>query len=324
MAPSSSSSQLVSWSEIDKVKFFGIGTFVYSGLTLGLHPMTVLKTRQQVLTSSNGQQVSTGRIFRDVLNNSGIRGLFRGAPIVVSVAVPARTVYISVLEISRHHSNEFLVSLVRRRNHGAVDRWSPFLASLSGGLAGGLAALSAQVLVVPMDVVSQKQMVMTDLKYGAQGSVRSVVRSVLREGGWGSLYKGFGLSIISSMPTGTVWWAVYSGAQNWMDKKLSHPDLNERWMAVLQQVIIQVFAGIAAGVVAVSQPLDVIKTKLQVGREAGGQHLTITGIVKDLNTTSGLSGFFRGLGPRIVYMSVWGTVLSSAYEMLRRVSRKED
>ncbi len=60
------------------------------------------------------------------------------------------------------------------------------------------------------------------------------------------------------------------------------------------------------------------RTRLQVAQT---ENASLTQIVSDLKASSGLRGFYRGLGPRILHMSVWGTVLSSAYELLRHVSR---
>jgi solute carrier family 25, member 44 len=333
MAPTSTTtttSQLVKWSEIDKFKFYSVGTVAYSALTLALHPMTVLKTRQQVLSSSTGptrlHQSSLKSTYMSVMETSGVRGLFRGAGIVVALAVPARMVYITTLEASRHEVGVILETRLRYRckSEADVSAKLPLVATIAGGLAGGLAAVSAQLLAVPMDVISQKQMVMVTDKYVSEGSSVSVIRAVIKSDGVSGLYRGFGLSMFTSLPTGSIWWATYGGCQHALDDVLPIPENGLTRLS--QRGMIQVISGIAAAAVAsgLTQPLDVIKTRLQVGSEVASTSATMSPrtIARDLMTSSGVSGFFRGLWPRIIYMSTWGTVLSSCYELLRHVSQK--
>ena len=72
------------WSELDRTKFYTIGTVVYTGLTALLHPITVVKTRQQVLEkvkTINGKthQPTSKSVIQDILNsNSSYRGFYRG------------------------------------------------------------------------------------------------------------------------------------------------------------------------------------------------------------------------------------------------------
>ena len=41
------------WSDIDKSRLYGIGTVMYSALTVALHPLTVTKIRRQVVGHSS-------------------------------------------------------------------------------------------------------------------------------------------------------------------------------------------------------------------------------------------------------------------------------
>jgi len=87
--------------------------------------------------------------------------------------------------------------------------------------------------------------------------------------------------------------------------------------------MVQCISGLNAAIIAatLTQPLDVVKTRLQVGKTA--KSLTYTQVAKELYITSGFRGFFRGTVPRITTITLWGTVLSSAYEYLRHISRKD-
>ena len=322
----SSDSQILRWSDIDKFKFFGFGTGMYSALTVLLHPMTVLKTRQQVLNSTSAKdallhQQTMKSTYQTLMESSGIRGLFRGAGVVVSLAIPARVVYIFTLETSRHEVHELLETMVVKvyPDESQSRICVPLVASISGGVAGGLAAVTAQILAVPMDVISQRQMVMDEATYATEGSSWSIIRSAVESGGWKALYRGFGLSLLSSLPTGSVWWATYGGCQHCIDLywRMTQHETNA-WEQALHKGMTQLVSGTSAAFVAstLTQPIDVTRTRMQVEKTA-----SLSSIVSELKTTSGIRGFYRGLGPRVLHMSIWGTVLSSAYELLRHISR---
>ena len=179
--------------------------------------------------------------------------------------------------------------------------------------------MAAQCIAVPMDVISQRQIIMTNATYATEGSAWSVTRHALQNGGWRALYRGFGVSLLSSLPAGSIWWSIYGGTQHvldryWMSRRKVHDQV--MW----QRAVTQVISGTSAAFVAatLTQPLDVTRTRLQVAQT---KNVSLTAIVSELKASSGLRGFYRGLGPRILHMSIWGTVLSSAYELLRHVSR---
>jgi solute carrier family 25 protein 44 len=299
------------WNEIDKTRFFGLGTLWYSGLTVTLHPLTVLKTRQQVL-----RDATVSSLYQE----HGLRGLYRGVGTVVCLSVPARVLYLFVLESSRQTLKQPLQSTLGLSPVAAT--------SLAGGIAGGVAAVATQSVIVPMDVISQRQML-------TGASARSVMQAIGQEGG--SIFRGFGLSILTSLPAGTVWWSVYSACQHSMSTSTSTSTstTNGAPISMRDLVMAQVVSGVAAGVAAAfaTQPLDVIKTRLQVDSH---KRVSYTQVVRQLllaaqstttttTTTSSavfaLSGFYRGILPRMGHMSVWGTCLSGLYELLRYVSR---
>uniref|UniRef100_A0A7S4NDE0 Mitochondrial carrier protein n=1 Tax=Odontella aurita TaxID=265563 RepID=A0A7S4NDE0_9STRA len=346
MATPDSPDGSVKWSEIDKIRFYGIGTGLYSCLTAALHPVIVVKVRQQVLNASTSatdtappraHQQSASSIVRESLSSpQNARTLFRGLPVVLTLAVPARVVYIGVLENSREGIGDALTRAVAQADFGP-DEAHALIATVSGGAAGGLAAMSAQMIIVPMDVVSQRQMVMDNVAYEARGTASAVVRSIIRTEGLGGLFAGFGLSLFSSLPTGSVWWATYAGCQVWIRHYLWPPlssakslvEVNNSDTSAatesLKKLTMQLTSGLGAAVVASSltMPLDTVKTRLQVQKgtsNGGSSYMEVTRI---LYRSSGVPGFYRGLGPRIAHMGLWGTILSSAYELLRHVSRKD-
>jgi solute carrier family 25 protein 44 len=293
---------------------------MYSALTVALHPLTVAKIRRQV--ARNGQPTGSSSHKGAFLDNIG--QYYRGLGVVVGMAIPARIIYISTLEYTREKldtsARQFLSNppptfgTYSKEMSGLLPMVTPF----SGGISGGLAAVSSQVIVVPMDVVSQKLMVMEEKVYQSEGSAMMVARSIIRTDGWQGLYRGFGLSLLTSLPAGTIWWGTYSGLRD----KLSVEDDREGYIPrVARPVVIQVASAFGAAMAAslATQPLDTIKTRLQVGaNDLIAKPRSSMGSIG--NFTPGL---YKGLLPRIVHMGVWGSVLSAAYEVLKLVSRKD-
>ena len=113
---------------------------------------------------------------------------------------------------------------------------------------------------------------------------------------------------------------------------ITHDGDSNTWNEWIKTGLIQIGSGISAAVVAsvLTQPLDVIKTRLQVmgpstspWSQSKTNSSSISTVIKELAISEGIQGFFRGTGPRILYMGLWGTILSSAFEYLKIISRKE-
>eukprot|EP01083_Nonionella_stella_P029102 80196_1 len=307
---------ITKWSDIDRFRFYSIGTISYTAITMALHPVNVIKIRRQILNNTEILQLTSGHG-----KMKSMVSLYRGIGIVLFLAIPARGIYIEVLENGRDCISDYLY---RFSGKDSSERSQHLIASASGGLAGGLAAMSAQAIVVPMDVISQRQMVMNNANYLESGDALRIFRDIAKKEGIAGLYKGLGLSLFTSLPTGSIWWAAYSGSQNFMRSMIGSRDSEKDWFPSLAvNGIIQVSSGLTAAVFAatLTQPLDVVKTRHQTSNSL--QKSSYTNVARELYSMNGAKGFFRGTGPRIMSLGLWGTVLSSAYEILRNVSRKD-
>jgi len=318
----------VPWSDIDKVRFYGIGTIVYSSLTILLHPISVIKTRQQVLRNEGSISANIS-YFGSLSLSERVRNLYRGLGIVLSVAIPARVFYLTVLEETKNViTNTMLNNKEKVLGFVVPDLGKNSIAAMSGGIAGGLAGFSVQLLVVPVDVISQRQMV------GCEGNTLHIFRSILERNGLRGLYRGFGISILNSLPTGTIWWATYTGCQHFFqdvsfgeDKKGSFSEMN----FIGARGFVQMASGITAGFLAalLTQPLDVIKTRLQVAenidtkvrKRSKKSDLSIVTVARDLFVNDGLKAFFRGTFARMLHLGISGTIFSSLYEILKNISK---
>lgn len=339
----------IQWSGIDKWRFYGIGTLLYSSITLLLHPMTVLKTRDQVLSETSKRLFLNQRSRLSILFQPNYfpwiqhpvfrykwRSLFQGVGIVLSLAVPARIIYLTVLETSREYISSQLNTTSRGKQGRIMEQ--PMIQTISTGIAGGLAGVCSQLIVVPMYVLSQKQMIMSPTVFRTHGGIWTVITNEIRttqHGFWKPLYKGFGLSLLSSLPTGCSWWAVYGLCQHSLRDTLfgresrDRSNTNQIVRSLMEKGIVQILSGISAGIVAgtMTQPFDVVRTRIQVGLMSDfspGRHRTCLNsyraVTRDVFHKFGLRGFYKGLTQRVAYISVWGTIVSAVYEYIKWMS----
>jgi solute carrier family 25 protein 44 len=342
----------VDWATLDKRKFFVNGVVVFSSLTTCLFPLTVIKTRMMAMDGANGLggasgtpsgtpsgaapgaatgatsgvPASTGaasrvagrgatnsvlETAREVVRTSGYRGLYKGFGTVVGGLIPGRMLYLGVLEATKKSVSVGL---------GESERMSEAaVASVSSFVAGATASLAGQMIAVPVDVVSQRQMI----DRGTSGL--RIAKSIVAKRGFSGLYQGLGASIITFVPSSAIWWSAYGAYQSllWSAvdsyRGVAHATMHDAVRSEGEILMVQIASGVVTGCTTsfLTNPLDVIKTRVQV-REGG--HVSWMGTARDLYGREGMRGFFRGVLPRMASASLWGTTMVNAYELLKRRS----
>ncbi|KHN04253.1 hypothetical protein D0Y65_038247 [Glycine soja] len=135
------------------------------------------------------------------------------------------------------------------------------------------------------------------------------LRKILGVDGPRGFYRGFGVSIVTYVPSNAVWWASYS-------------------MVVVVTLILDAIPRYHMSV-SVSYSIFVLVWmlhKLQVldSEEIKGQRrsLTLVQVVRNSVKKGGILGCYKGLGPRWASMSMSAATMITTYEFLKRVSAK--
>lgn len=322
MATTTSRSQIpslgqteINWDKLDKTKFYVLGAGIFTGITVALYPVSLVKTRLQV-ASKDAMDKNAFSVIRTILRNDGVTGLYRGFGTVITGAIPARIIFLTALETTKVAA----LKLVK-----PFKLSEPTEAAIANGMAGMLASLCSQAVFVPIDVVSQRLMVQGYSGHATYNGGLDVVRKVLKADGVRGLYRGFGLSVMTYSPSSAVWWASYGSSQRVIWRLLDHGAGDEEYIPSPWTIVgVQAAGGITAGATAscITTPLDTIKTRLQVlGHEK--KH-SIRQVVRGLVADDGWRGLYRGLGPRLFSMSAWGTSMILSYEYLKRLCVKYD
>lgn len=327
----------VDWNALDKKKFFGVGVGVFSGVTLALYPLSVIKTRQMV--SSNATTTSAADIVREVVRERGVRGLYRGFGTIVVGAIPIRVVYLSTLEAVKAQTNAMFDAYeVPNKYRGAAD-----------AAGGATASLVSQALAVPVDVISTRQMVQ-GMRHGREGATKAAVegdvlkaaseeavfagyrngldavRQIVQKEGVRGLYRGFSVSVATLVPGSALWWGFYGTYKRALWEVAPEAWRDDAKTTDAQVLAVQVASGVCAGLSSgfLTTPLDVIKTRLQVlSGQPGGESTNLSSTIGTIYREHGARGFFRGVRPRMVSVSIWGTVMVNVYEWTKRLSLRD-
>lgn len=307
-----SSQHEIGWDRLNKTKFYVVGAGLFSGVSTFLYPISVVKTRMQVAT--RGQtNVSGPAVFKGILRQDGIRGLYRGFGTVIVGTIPSRMVLLTSLETTKLAAS----NLVDKLNVSEATK-----AALANGTAGLISSLLSQAVFVPIDVVSQRLMIQGTPEATKYSGGIDVVRKIVKADGFFGLYRGFGMSVITYSPSSAVWWGSYGASQRLIWKALGHDWTDEDQEKPKQWQVVSVQAGggiIAGSVVCIATtPMDTIKTRLQVFDAV--KKPTIYSTVKTLLKEDGPKGLYRGVGPRFLSVSAWGSCMIVSYELLKRLS----
>lgn len=182
-----------------------------------------------------------------------------------------------------------------------------------GNAAGGAAAsLCTQAVIVPVDIIAQRLMLGRGDRLTS--TVSSVASDIFQHEGFRGFYRGFLPSVMTYLPSASIWWGTYGLVRHEMVHALQ-PD--DKTMLVAVQAVSSVSASLFAWLiprswrlraffvlrmsVTLTNPMDVIKTRLQTLRYEGtGPAPTIGAVVKELVNADGVLWVKKGWGARLL------------------------
>lgn len=231
-------------------------------------------------------------------------------------------------------------------------------------IAGAVASLVTQSILVPVDVVSQRLMVndrkpqATPAPSGGSSSSSSnsgvkasharsfstaifapgrqngfaLARLIVQQDGVRGLYRGFGASVATFVPSSAIWWSAYGAYQKALWHQYEgltgrHAEGELQARSPREVLTVQTSSALLAGCTSavLTNPLDVVKTRLQVAiKQKGQQQPSFRAIARQLLAEEGPKALWRGVAPRITSTALWGTSMVTAYEFLKRICLKPE
>jgi len=170
----------INWREnsIEKHLVCGGITGVISSLILA--PAEHVKCRMQAGREVYGNSLDAGR---SIWKAHGVCGLYRGLTATCLRQAPGFSIYFANYDIIKSRMGESWIASI-----------------VAGGTAGSL----SWAAVYPIDLIKSRIQVLPLTAQTSERSMWNVARVVWQQGGWRSLYRGIGITVLRAFPVNAV------------------------------------------------------------------------------------------------------------------------
>jgi len=281
-----------------------------------MYPFDTVKTLMQVrqgptlLAVEGGSVGSVAASMAHLHSSGGLPRMWRGVQTMFSGCVPAHAAYFSIYEGCKAR----LGSAANSGGSGGGGSGSELIAAGTAGVSVALATMVHDVIMTPMDCIKQR------LQLGHhQNSVVECACAIMRQEGVRAFMLSYPTTLMMNVP-----YAVIMGSTNEAIRSALNPSGKDTSLSTY------LLAGAGAGTIAaaLTNPLDVVKTRLQVqtlsaasdsfgaapGEAFKVQYGGFSAAVRSIAAESGWRGFWRGLGPRMAMFGPSCAISWVAYE----------
>ncbi|KAF1812671.1 succinate/fumarate mitochondrial transporter-like protein [Eremomyces bilateralis CBS 781.70] len=274
------------------------------------HPLDTIKVRMQLSRRARAPGVKPRGFIAtgtEIVKKETPLGLYKGLGAVLTGIVPKMAIRFTSYEKYK----QFLAD-----ENGVVSGRATFLAGLSAGVTEAVA------VVTPMEVIkirlqAQHHSMADPLDVPKYRNAAHALYTVVREEGFGALYRGVSLTALRQGSNQAVNFTAYTYFRRWLQEWQGTTDLPS-----YQTMFIGLVSG-AMGPLS-NAPIDTIKTRLQKtpakpGDTAMGR---IVNISSDMWKQEGTRSFYKGITPRVMRVAPGQAVTFTVYEYLKGVLEK--
>jgi len=256
------------------------GAMAGTTVDLFFYPIDTLKTRLQ---SRQG-----------FLASGGFKGVYKGLGSVAVGSAPGAALFFTTYDYCKR-------SIVPSLFPSLSD---PIVHMMSASLG----EVAACLVRVPTEVVKQRQQTAA---YGSGTSSARVLQLVIQQGGFKSLYQGFGITILREIPFSLLQFPLYEKLKSQAAKRRSLPSSDQL------PAHISALCGSIAGATAaaLTTPLDVIKTRIMLTKQRDGAQIGIPDSFARVYREEGWPALWKGIVPRTIWIGLGGAVFLGVYEI---------
>lgn len=232
--------------------------------------------------------------FVKIVRHEGTRTLWSGLPATLVMTVPATAIYFTAYDqLKAFLCGQSLTS----------DLYAPMV-------AGALARMGTVTVVSPLELVRTK----LQAQHVSYRELAACVQAAVAQGGWRSLWLGWGPTALRDVPFSALYWFNYELVKS----QLNGPRPKEH-----TSVGISFVAGGISGMVAatLTLPFDVVKTQRQMSlgaveavRVKPPRVDSTWLLLRRIQAESGTRGLFAGFLPRIIKAAPSCAIMISTYE----------
>ena len=284
------------WSSIEKFGLSGAAAGACRALSRGLtFPFDTIKTFEQSVEWTRENQPTQSRKIN----------YFNGILTTVVSAVPANAVFLITYKCLLLYSPCLFPALL---DSAPTSKLVERLA------ASIIASFPANAIKIPSEVVKQRAQLLQSSDIGR------IVSDAVREKGIGGLYAGGYAQLLREIPYNAFQMTIYDMLQD-LSTTAMMSDIAVQRLHLTPPLLSALLGLVAASFAALlTQPADVIKTRLMTAgitteeRPEGGRPDikedrfldSVIRSAKEILQSSGVQGFFVGLGPRLTIVSIGG------------------
>jgi hypothetical protein len=304
------------------------------------------------ISSQSGRSVSrtsATRTFFAILRNEGISALYKGFSAVAAGTIPGHALYFYGYEFSKHHLNSYFK--VKSDSNPLVHLASGVIADVYGSLAWCPMDVIKQRMQAQVSPIDQNQQV-SGTNVSRYKSSMDAVRVIIKEEGPLGLFRGYWAALLAYAPFVSLYFALYeqlkifSSFTLWISERQSqlesqytrfsqHPDeiYNDLRMSKIptpqrlsvHELPFYCYLGSAAAAsyiaALLTNPLAVIKTRIQVNQEGLVPYKGIWNAMIRIQKEEGFLTFFNGVKARSLWIAGGTSLTMLFYEELKIFSR---
>ncbi|KZO99251.1 mitochondrial carrier [Calocera viscosa TUFC12733] len=261
---------------LDNVKSFVAGGFGGIAAVLVGHPFDLVKVRLQ--SAAPGSYTGAMDVVRKTLAKDGVTGLYRGMGPPLLGVTPIFAISFWAYDVGK----KIVYAATPNRKDQA-------LSTSELAFAGFFSAIPTTLVMAPMERIKVVLQVQGQGSAAQYSGPVDVVRSLYREGGMRSLFRGTVATLARDGPGSAAYFVAYE-----MVKKAMTPAGADPSQLHLGSII---FAGGMAGVAmwTIAIPPDTIKSRLQSA--PSGTYTGIVDCTRKLIMQDGVGALWKGLGP---------------------------
>lgn len=276
---------------------------------LACHPLDTIKVRMQLSRRARQPGAPKRGFIRtgaEIIKKETPLGLYKGLGAVLTGIVPKMAIRFTSFEAYK----QFLAD----PNTGIVSGRATFLAGLAAGITEAVA------VVTPMEVIkirlqAQHHSMADPLDVPKYRNAAHALYTVVKEEGFGALYRGVSLTALRQGSNQAVNFTAYTYFKEWL--KAWQPQYDGANLPSYQTTLIGLVSG-AMGPLS-NAPIDTIKTRLQRAPAMPGisafQRISI--IAGDMFKQEGFHAFYKGITPRVMRVAPGQAVTFTVYEYLK-------
>lgn len=215
----------------------------------------------------------------------GFRGVYSGVSAAAAGSFPTSALFFATYELVKPP----IANMVSEKNE-----------SLSPMIAASCGEVVACIVRVPTEIVKQR------MQTGVYTSFITAVQQISKTEGVRGFFTGYGTTVAREVPFSFIQFPIYEALKKAWAKK------QKEQITPMQGAICGSIAGSTAA--AVTTPLDVIKTRLMLGKDSAARSAGLIETARIIVAKGGVSQLFSGIVPRTIWTTIGGFVFFGAYE----------